>query len=374
MPVYHEKHPHPTPAGIIPDPFELADEIHNSHHFTTPAPHLHSTTLGPDLPLIDPKPHRNSLTAVPHLPHHQPTPIPGQPKQYLDQDELRHKFHSAKPHGSDHPVRSLPIKKKYVHHPTQRPHHHQPGFPLYGSPTTLAPVLLHPDPRTKTGRPKQAKTYPKHNFSTLKPHRPTTVQPKHLVKSQHPYGPSPKPKSLPRLAPTHSPHYDPYVQHHPSPTPFPYHIESATAAGFAVFPSAAPQPHREVHLAEDSAAFQLDPQQPAEFVDDGPRRIVLPTILRSGDLFEGGEGGLIQPTIGPFDDEIGPPPPNVASGFIAPEFLPTTNRFDDGNNNNSSREKKEANISKRSSEEEEEDGKDKKKVHKIEITKIRFKS
>ncbi len=369
IPVYEEKHPHPEPAGVLPSP--LAEEIHHPpppppplpHPTTTPAPHFHSTT-----------------TALP-------------PKEYLTQEELRHKFESAvHPHGS--PVRSLPVKKKYVHHPRPPPNPYLPGFPLYSSPTTVAPILLHPNPQAKTGRPKKAR-----NYSTLRPHRPTTAKPKRRrerekAKGDHPYGPTPRPKSLPRLAPTHGIEYGPSPSpppYHAHTTPFPVHLEAVTAAGLAFFPSLPPP-----EFVEGLAHFHADPEaeavaavaEAAQFEsqqlrvagqqqsDPGTRRVVLPTILRSGDLFEGGEGGVIRPTIGPHGDSDAPP---VSAGFISPEFLPRANRFDDGEDSSNEREKKDAEDSSPSSGSTEkiklESRRKKKKAkHKIEITKIRFKS
>ncbi len=65
-------------------------------------------------------------------------------------------------------------------------------------------------------------------------------------------------------------------------------------------------------------AASASESQSAQLIDDGPRRVVLPTILRGGDLFEGGAGGLIHPTIGPGGEQRGTPD----AGFISPEFLP----------------------------------------------------
>ena len=288
-----------------------------------------------------------------------------------------------------------------MHHPRPQPNPYLPGYPLYSSPTTLAPVLLHPNPRAKTGRPHRARNY----ASTAKPHRPTTAKPKqqqHPRGGDHPYGPTPKPKSLPRLAPTHglleygpSPSPPPYHGGPTTPTPFPHHhLESVTAAGVAVFPSLPPEfaaiegvaasvafhpvaAEAEAATAEAAHFEQLrirDEQQ-----QQGTRRVVLPTILRSGDLFEGGEGGLIRPTIGPDDLELNA----STAGFISPQFLPRANRFDDGSDDSdelSTREKKDvSDLSSSSSEEVREvinleSRRKKKPVHKVEITKIRYKS
>ncbi len=68
------------------------------------------------------------------------------------------------------------------------------------------------------------------------------LNPQDKHRGDHPYGPTPQPKSLPRLSPTLGyPDYDYVGEYHPTPTPYPsYQPHPVTAAGFAVFPSVGP--------------------------------------------------------------------------------------------------------------------------------------
>ena len=185
--------------------------------------------------------------------HHHPGP--------LSQEELELKFEGNL-------IKTLPLKKKYVHH-VKHPVTPKPVFLPHRAHTPITPVSLNlPSPEKKEFKIAQHQPL----------FRPTTAFPKREEKDvsekkyKHPYGPTPKPHSLARKPFTHAlpPPLPPPPPPPPPATPIPTAVPILDQIGI-----------------EDVANVQ----------HQGPiiKRVVLPTRVKSGNLFVPGEE--IKPTI-----------------------------------------------------------------------------